>query len=270
MIMFFSLPSMSFAEPTEYPITCNIEALQPNWGKIVKFIVNLFKKAPKPKPSPIRPTPKPRPTPIHSVPIITPIAENASKLIDELSANGGNYFKLGSKKYYTEEELLKGISSHLQIKTASFSRYNTHATVEIEGLDLERGKVMIGKLYAYMHTTAPKMAEYNFSAAEITSTFKNGKQCVVITIPRKSTAVINNAELSRITGGNLKFYIASQNRNGIKRAFNKLFKEGGYLTQERLEKALREENIPSSAIISECQVFNFAKKTENDDTIQQI
>ncbi len=249
----------------------------PNWGKIIKEATKKIFKI-KPKPRPVHPKPNFRPTPPNSssipiniksmnVPIITHDASSA--LAHEMGiVSSGNSFRVGQKTVYNDKDLMIAISEELQVQRAGMNKYSTHIEVKCEGLGGARSMVIIGDLKAFIVTSVQKLEDFDIDNMVSIEQMFNGQRCTRIIIPRKVTKIYSEVELSRMKSAKVMFDVKPTYADKVKQILKTLFKKGGILTQSRLDRALKEADVPSNAIIHECTTFCFAEIVDRDVDVQ--
>ena len=166
-------------------------------------------------------------------------------------------FEIGGDIANTRDEIIQALSKQIKKKHPGQS---VDSKIRFRVYDGElRCRAVLGNLEHYISSSHPNLSCYDFSKATFT-TGNNimGKTYTTVTIPCKTRKVYAGVHVGRLDDYNLSYDIDDEYLEEVKFVLKNLFKQGGILTRSRLDKALKEANIPSSAISGQCETFYFA------------
>ena len=160
------------------------------------------------------------------------------------------------------DELQEVIRSRLEYEAVSKELNSEFRFVCYGFEERECRSVLNGVESQIKNTIQIDLSKYDFENA----TFKNvdGDETVIITIPYKPQHLIDFSNAKEVT---MEIKTDKKWYGRMMETLKKLFDIGGWLDNRRLDKALKDAEIPSDAIYEQFQSFYFA---ENGETINNI
>lgn len=220
--------------------------------------------------SPKPPLTKPATTIPRLEPSILNHISNKIKVKEKLKIETTQYgFKIGEQEVSSKDELIKEMSRRIK-NVYGDNPLETKLKIEVHCTEEGFHTSIMDDIGRCLRESEPNLSYYDFANA-IPLKYSEYTEYV---IPCKARGLY--AGMAHLKDCTLKLKVTNIYNEKVKPILDKLFKQGGVLTRNRLNKALSDANIPLDAVILQGETFVFAeliiptnyypKKQKNDET----